>query len=534
MKLGRGIEILSGKHMTSRVFPKPLDDIEIRRIRRQEYEVDSEFGRLVLYCLAMLVTGIVENNGDRSITRGEPYLFKKCLCLPGIHINHRMGLYDVKGKGIHASQKIEAVPSCSGLEVKRLLAPDMAGERLQCEMDGIHEIELAFTFHGLIYNRLQCFYPFCLLLGTRFAGYGLRFYEPKATASHYFPCPCQSKRNTADVTDYMRCFDRTSRHLGFKATGNPVHIVFQSTRTSGNGGDSENGINTIVVISVNQFVNEIATASCNCSYSFATQLWFRHFGHKGTTTFAYYAGGSRFIFLFETGIRLLVIFDGEQSCIDDVKNKVVIYQRRSPSFIGYGDDSHFAQILYVLPIKENFVGKNWENYDFTMVLSHFKGHPMAGFGGALKNVAIGMASSAGKAWIHTAGSSRDIPVDWANVPPQTVFLESMAEACESVFEKAGENILFISVANNLSVDCDCVAEPAPIEMRDLGIFASLDPVALDRACVDMVYNADDEGKAHLIERMEQQQAMHLLDYAEKLGLGCQDYELIRIDDEPGA
>ncbi len=185
-------------------------------------------------------------------------------------------------------------------------------------------------------------------------------------------------------------------------------------------------------------------------------------------------------------------------------------------------------------LKENFVGKNWENYDFTMVLSHFKGHPMAGFGGALKNVAIGMASSAGKAWIHTAGSSRDIPVDWANVPPQTDFLESMAEACESVFEKAGENILFISVANNLSVDCDCVAEPAPIEMRDLGILASLDPVALDRACVDMVYNADDEGKAHLIERIEQQQATHLLDYAEELGLGCQDYELIRIDDEPEA
>ena len=145
-----------------------------------------------------------------------------------------------------------------------------------------------------------------------------------------------------------------------------------------------------------------------------------------------------------------------------------------------------------------------------------------------------MASSAGKAWIHTAGGSRDIPVDWANVPPQTDFLESMAEACESVFEEAGENILFISVANNLSVDCDCVAEPAPIEMKDLGILASLDPVALDRACVDMVYNADDEGKAHLIERMEQQQATHLLDYAEELGLGCQDYELIKIDDEPEA
>lgn len=97
-------------------------------------------------------------------------------------------------------------------------------------------------------------------------------------------------------------------------------------------------------------------------------------------------------------------------------------------------------------LKQNFVGKNWKNYDFTMVLSHFKGHPMAGFGGALKNVAIGMASSEGKAWIHTAGKSKDVPVDWENVPPQNDFLESMAEACESVFDKAGDNILFISVA----------------------------------------------------------------------------------------
>lgn len=180
-------------------------------------------------------------------------------------------------------------------------------------------------------------------------------------------------------------------------------------------------------------------------------------------------------------------------------------------------------------LKENFVGKNWSNYDFTMVLSHFKGHPMAGFGGALKNVAIGMASSRGKAWIHTAGQSQTVPVDWANVPPQDDFLESMAEACESVFDKAGENILFINVANNLSVDCDCVTEPEAPEMKDLGILASLDPVALDRACVDMVYNSPDHGKKHLIERMEQQHATHLLDYAEQLGLGSQKYVIEHIE-----
>lgn len=156
---------------------------------------------------------------------------------------------------------------------------------------------------------------------------------------------------------------------------------------------------------------------------------------------------------------------------------------------------------------------------------------MGGFGGALKNVAIGMASAAGKAWIHTAGRSRAVPVDWDNVPPQDDFLESMAEACESVFDKAGDNILYISVANNLSVDCDCVAEPEPVKMQDIGILASLDPVALDRACVDMVYNSADPGKVHLIERIESRNATHILDYAEELGLGSQEYELIHIEPE---
>lgn len=182
-------------------------------------------------------------------------------------------------------------------------------------------------------------------------------------------------------------------------------------------------------------------------------------------------------------------------------------------------------------LKENYVGKNWLNYDFTVVMSHFKGHPMGGFGGALKNVAIGMASAAGKAWIHTAGKSRAVPVDWENVPPQDDFLESMAEACESVFDKAGDNILYISVANNLSVDCDCVAEPEPVKMQDIGILASLDPVALDRACVDMVYNSADPGKVHLIERIESRNATHILDYAEELGLGTQEYELMHIEPE---
>lgn len=180
-------------------------------------------------------------------------------------------------------------------------------------------------------------------------------------------------------------------------------------------------------------------------------------------------------------------------------------------------------------LKENYVGKNYLDYDFTVVLSHFKGHPMAGFGGALKNVAIGIASSAGKAWIHTAGKSRVVPVDWENVPPQEDFLESMAEACESVFDHVGDKILYINVANNLSVDCDCCAEPEPIRMLDIGIFASLDPVAVDRACIDAVYSSSDPGKTHLIERIEERNGTYLLKYAEELGLGRNEYELVMVD-----
>ncbi|HIS09987.1 MAG TPA: DUF362 domain-containing protein [Candidatus Avibacteroides excrementipullorum] len=180
-------------------------------------------------------------------------------------------------------------------------------------------------------------------------------------------------------------------------------------------------------------------------------------------------------------------------------------------------------------LKEDFVGKNFLDYDFTVVLSHFKGHPMGGFGGAIKNISIGIASSEGKAWIHSAGQTKDQEEVWNNLPPQDDFLESMAEAAEAVSSHCGDNILYISVANNLSVDCDCVATPEAPEMGDIGILASLDPVALDRACVDMVRASEDEGKAALIERIDSRNGMHTLDHAEQLGLGSQKYELVKLD-----
>lgn len=180
-------------------------------------------------------------------------------------------------------------------------------------------------------------------------------------------------------------------------------------------------------------------------------------------------------------------------------------------------------------LKEDFVGLNYLNYDFTVILSHFKGHAMGGFGGAIKNMSIGIASSKGKAWIHSAGKTKDQNKVWGDLPAQDDFLESMAEAAKSVADHCGDKILYISVANNLSVDCDCDSSPEDPKMGDIGILASLDPVALDKACVDMVRASKDHGKIHLIERIDSRHGMHTLDYGEKIGLGSQEYRLVRLD-----
>ena len=177
----------------------------------------------------------------------------------------------------------------------------------------------------------------------------------------------------------------------------------------------------------------------------------------------------------------------------------------------------------------DIVGERFLEYDFVVVLSHFKGHAMGGFGGAIKNIAIGIASSAGKAWIHSAGKTTDVGKVWGNLPPQDDFLESMAEAAQAIVGHCGERILYINVMNNLSVDCDCDAHPEPPRMGDIGILASLDPVALDKACVDQVYASPDEGKVHLIERMESRHGIHTLEHAEALGIGSQQYELVDLD-----
>lgn len=180
-------------------------------------------------------------------------------------------------------------------------------------------------------------------------------------------------------------------------------------------------------------------------------------------------------------------------------------------------------------LKQNFVGKNMKNYDSMLVLSHFKGHPMGGYGGALKQLSIGCASSEGKSWIHSAGKTKDQTIVWENLPEQNLFLESMADAASSVVNYFKDNILFINVMCNLSVDCDCCAVAEDPCMKDIGILASTDPMAIDQACIDLIYNSKDPGRDHFVERVERQNGRHTIDAAAELGFGTKEYELINVD-----
>jgi len=179
-------------------------------------------------------------------------------------------------------------------------------------------------------------------------------------------------------------------------------------------------------------------------------------------------------------------------------------------------------------LKEDLVGAHLADYDFVMVLSHFKGHQMAGFGGALKNISIGIASQKGKSYIHTGGSNYNFMYGMI-MTKQDNFVESMAEAAKAVsdYEDNGNRMLYINVMNNISIDCDCVSDPAVPEIEDIGILASTDPVALDQACVDLVYDA--EGNESLINRIEERNGLLILRHAQEIGLGNRSYRLIDID-----
>ena len=180
-------------------------------------------------------------------------------------------------------------------------------------------------------------------------------------------------------------------------------------------------------------------------------------------------------------------------------------------------------------LKKNYAGKNLANYDSLLILSHFKGHAMGGYGGALKQLSIGCASSAGKTLIHTAGVTDDQKVLFDNLPEQEHFLEAMADAAESVVNYFKGNAVYINVMKNISVDCDCDGNASAPCMKDIGILASLDPVAIDQACLDLVYNSEDPGKDKLIERIESRHGVHTIEAAADLGVGSREYELITLE-----
>ena len=180
-------------------------------------------------------------------------------------------------------------------------------------------------------------------------------------------------------------------------------------------------------------------------------------------------------------------------------------------------------------IKKNYVGKDMMKYDSMLVLSHFKGHPMGGYGGALKQLSIGCSSSAGKTYIHTAGVTDDQYQLWNHVAPQDAFLEAMADAASSVVKHFNGNMAFVNIMCNMSVDCDCCAIAEDPCMKDIGILASLDPIALDQACIDLIQNSDDPGRDHMLERINTRHGTHTIDAAAELGFGTKEYKLVNVD-----
>ena len=195
-------------------------------------------------------------------------------------------------------------------------------------------------------------------------------------------------------------------------------------------------------------------------------------------------------------------------------------------------DAQGPDVVWSIPngkvLKENKVGKNIENYDSMLVLAHFKGHPMGGYGGALKQLAIGCASRAGKALIHSAGKTEDRYETWNQHADSVIFPEAMADAASSIVNHFKDNILYINVMKNLSVDCDCCAVAEDPCMKDIGILASGDPVAIDQACIDLVIHSKDPGKDHFMERVNSRNGIHTIEAAEDLGIGSREYELIEL------
>lgn len=272
-------------------------------------------------------------------------------------------------------------------------------------------------------------------------------------------------------------------------------------------------------------VNLYKTANCNLEDKVAVKV---HSGEEGNQNFLHPEYFKDIIdYVNGTVVECNTAYDGARNTTE--KHKKLL---ENHGWTKYFDvdllDAEGPDLVLPIPngkkIKKNHVGKNIKNYDSMLVLSHFKGHPMGGYGGALKQLSIGCASSYGKAYIHGAGTHENI---WT--VNHDSFLESMADAASSVVKLFNNKIVYINVLANMSVDCDCCSVAEDPCMKDIGIVLSTDPVAIDKACLDMVYNSSDPGKHHLIERIESRNGYHTIESAEKLAIGTTEYELINID-----
>lgn len=254
-----------------------------------------------------------------------------------------------------------------------------------------------------------------------------------------------------------------------------------------------------------------------------------HSGEKGNQNYLRPSFVKKLIeYVNGTVVECNTAYEGERNTTDKHK-KLMDEHEWSKNFNVDIMDSEGPDLEIDIPngkvINKNYLGKNITNYDSMLVLSHFKGHPMGGYGGALKQLSIGCASSYGKAYIHGAGDTSKI---WT--ADHDKFLESMADAASSVTDMFGDNVVYINIMCNMSVDCDCCRTAKDPCMKDIGILSSTDPVALDQACIDLVYGSDDPGKDELIERIESRNGIHTIHCAELLNIGSREYELIEIKD----
>ena len=333
MEARRGSKMLSCQHMPSCVLPESLYNIEIWGVRREKDEFNIQFSGLFLNCFAMLVTSVVEHNGDRRFPGRIPDLDKECPDLLRIHIDHGMGFNEVEVNRVNTTNDIESVAARTTPEIKRLLAPHMAEESPEGEMRSIHEVEFSLPFFCLIHNRLQVLDPLGLLVCIRFPGYRLEFTESVTQFMKQLTCITDTDFDTTRFLDDGHRLGRTFGNSLFKSCIYLVHMGSNFPRTACLSLDSQNRLNTFIVIFMNQFSYEIAAAAGNDTDACATQRGFRHFGEQSAAAFTNNHGGGLLNHFFEMDVILVRIFDGKQCYIYKIKiRQILIYQRRFAVF----------------------------------------------------------------------------------------------------------------------------------------------------------------------------------------------------------